>query len=127
MNSPLTPDERLKAANDILNTDDAFESDSVVIDMANGRDVSQREYRLAKVVSSLYKIIHPAFGCGHRDWDDENENRTVAACLSIDCPERLSVCCNAISEAISGDEGTGYFACSSCKAEYIGGECNVRI
>lgn len=60
--------------NDILNSDDAFESDQVIVDMANGKDVSQREYRLAKIVSSLYKIIHPAFGCAHHDWDNTHQN-----------------------------------------------------
>lgn len=46
-------------------------------------------------------------------------------CTSSLCPERKSICCNAISKAVSGDEGTGYFACSSCGKEYIGGECTA--
>ena len=46
-------------------------------------------------------------------------------CLSIDCPERRSVCCNALPEAVSGDEGTGYFRCKSCKNEFIGGKCKA--
>ena len=44
-------------------------------------------------------------------------------CLSIDCPERKSICCGAISKAVSGDEGTGYYVCSKCSNEYIGGKC----
>lgn len=52
-------------------------------------------------------------------------NKPEKHCLSLDCPERRSVCCSALSEAVSGDEGTGYFRCKSCHKEFIGGECNA--
>lgn len=44
-------------------------------------------------------------------------------CTSIDCPERRSVCCKAKPKAFHSDEGTGYYRCSACGAEYIGGKC----
>lgn len=44
-------------------------------------------------------------------------------CLSLSCPERFSVCCYSISEAVTGNEGTGYFRCSMCKKEFIGHKC----
>ena len=51
--------------------------------------------------------------------------KPIMTCLSIDCPERKSVCCGAISMNVSGDEGTGHFACSKCGKEFIGGKCNA--
>lgn len=53
------------------------------------------------------------------------KSKIGVTCLSIDCPERKSLCCGAISEASIADEGTGCFVCSKCKKEYIGGECNA--
>ena len=53
------------------------------------------------------------------------QRKIILTCLSLDCPERKSICCGAISTPISGDEGTGYFACSNCMKEYIGGECKT--
>ena len=47
----------------------------------------------------------------------------IKTCLGKDCPERKSICCGASAKAISGDEGTGYYACSKCGKEYIGGKC----
>lgn len=47
-------------------------------------------------------------------------------CLSVNCPERFSVCCKARSMAVSGGEGTGYYACSACGKEYIGGKCTAK-
>ena len=51
-------------------------------------------------------------------------------CTSIDCPERKSLCCGAMS-TIAGLEdswdsamgSTQYFACSACGEEFQGGEC----
>ena len=122
----MTNDERLKLAHNILSSDLALESDLVLLDLAQGKEVTEREKNLAHLVSALYKVIHPAFGCQHGDWDKVSESNLVVTCLSVDCPERRSTCCNAISEAVSGDEGTGYFACSVCKKEYVGGECNAQ-
>ena len=45
--------------------------------------------------------------------------------MSIDCPERFSLCCRASSKAVTGDEGTGHFECSQCGEEYIGGKCTA--
>src|SRR5258708_10832630 len=50
----------------------------------------------------------------------------MITCLSLDCKERKSICCGAISKNVSGDEGTGYFACSSCGNEFISGECEAK-
>jgi len=42
-------------------------------------------------------------------------------CLSIDCPERISLCCGASSK-----RGTKYtFECSKCGKEFVGGECTA--
>lgn len=51
--------------------------------------------------------------------------KSVVTCLSLNCPERLSLCCKAISKAVIADEGTGYYACSECNREFISGECNA--
>lgn len=51
--------------------------------------------------------------------------KSIKTCLSIDCPERKSICCGAISQAVSGEEGTGHFECSACGKEYIGGKCTA--
>lgn len=53
--------------------------------------------------------------------------KPVRVCTSIDCPERRSICCGAKPEAVSGNEGTGYYRCQACHKEYIGGECNASI
>ena len=48
---------------------------------------------------------------------------------SISCPERKSVCCGAISRPASGVElimELKMFCCSSCGAEYQGGECSAK-
>ena len=52
--------------------------------------------------------------------------KVIKTCLSVNCPERKSICCGAISKSVSGDEGTGYYACSKCGREYIGGKCNAK-
>lgn len=46
-------------------------------------------------------------------------------CTALSCPERRSICCKAKSEAVSGNEGTGYFRCKSCKNEFIGEACTA--
>ena len=66
--------------------------------------------------------------CANSDHDEHCTPLTSdihITCLSMDCPERKSICCGAISKAVSGDEGTGYFACSSCDKEFIGGKCKT--
>lgn len=50
-------------------------------------------------------------------------DKIVMTCLSIDCPERKSLCCGAMSRVVNGEEGTSYFECSNCHKEYIGGKC----
>ena len=49
----------------------------------------------------------------------------MRTCTNLNCPERKSVCCAAISESLIANEGTGCFVCSKCKREYIGGECTA--
>ena len=51
----------------------------------------------------------------------------MKTCTNLNCPERKSTCCGAISEASIADEGTGCFVCSNCKKEYIGGECTAGL
>jgi hypothetical protein len=53
------------------------------------------------------------------------QSNIKVTCLSLNCPERISVCCGAKPRAVSSDEGTGYFACAGCGKEYIGGECDA--
>ena len=50
----------------------------------------------------------------------KKSSNTIRTCLSIDCPERKSICCRAYSEAMD-DEGN--FGCAKCKKEFVGGEC----
>lgn len=52
-------------------------------------------------------------------------SKIVMTCVSVDCPERKSVCCKANSKAATGDEGTGHFECSACGKEFRGGRCNA--
>ncbi len=50
-------------------------------------------------------------------------------CLSIDCPERFSLCCRATCRASSEPErmlGVPPYFCSKCGKEFVGGECNVK-
>jgi len=49
-------------------------------------------------------------------------------CLSLDCPERKSLCCGARSIAVVGEKEIGYyFACKKCRKRFIGGECKMKI
>lgn len=48
-------------------------------------------------------------------------NKPQLTCLSIDCPERKSLCCGAISK-----NDRGRFVCSKCGEPYIGGECDAQ-
>jgi len=52
-------------------------------------------------------------------------------CLSLDCPERKSVCCGASS--IASEELASIllkyaypFACKNCGKEFVGGECKMN-
>ena len=69
----LQPKQRLGLAHDILNSDCAFESSSVECDLAQGRDVTDREKAMSKALNHLYRLIHPAFKCKHPDWEKQNE------------------------------------------------------
>ena len=49
-------------------------------------------------------------------------------CTNIDCPERKSLCCGAISKSASEPEimlGVPMYFCSKCGKEYQGGECDA--
>ena len=46
-------------------------------------------------------------------------------CLSLDCPERKSVCCGAGSIATKRKDYM--FACTNCGTEFIGGECKMKF
>ena len=86
----MTNDERLKLAHNILSSDLALESDLVLLYLAQGKEVTEREKNLAHLVSALYKVILPAYGCEHKDWDEINVSNLVVTCTSIDCKERRS-------------------------------------
>lgn len=47
--------------------------------------------------------------------------KKIVTCLSIDCPERKSLCCGA--GCTNGEKGEPHFVCSKCRKEYVGGEC----
>jgi len=51
------------------------------------------------------------------------KNKPKITCLSIDCPERFSLCCG--QRCTNGDEGIGepHFVCKGCRHEFVGGEC----
>lgn len=68
----MTDQDRLKLANDILSSDDASLCEDVLMDFMRERPTSDRERRMADVISALYKVIHPAGGCNHPDWDSES-------------------------------------------------------
>lgn len=42
--------------------------------------------------------------------------------MGLNCPERKSICCNAISKL---DSGLGRFVCSSCQLPFVGGKCTA--
>lgn len=46
-------------------------------------------------------------------------------CLSVDCPERRSVCCEAKPKTFNKPEGGGYFICSKCGNQFEGGKCSA--
>ncbi len=43
-------------------------------------------------------------------------------CLGIDCPERKSLCCGAISKPAPDYR----FVCSKCGNEFVGGKCKAN-
>ena len=47
-------------------------------------------------------------------------------CLSLDCPERKSVCCGAGSVAVEDEEKTYEFTCQNCGIRFEGGKCNAE-
>ena len=45
-----------------------------MVDVFQGRKVSNGEKVLAKLVGDIYKIVHPRFSsCKHEDWERESE------------------------------------------------------
>ena len=56
----------------LIESDAAFESDCILVDLKQERPVTKREETLAKLVSQLYKIIHPSNECRHENWEQEN-------------------------------------------------------
>ena len=71
----MTLEKRIELADAILSSDDAALCEDVLMDFMNtdsNRPTSERERRMADVISALYKIIHPAGDCNHPDWDSEH-------------------------------------------------------
>ena len=56
---------------ELVESDAGFESDMVLMDKLQGRKISEREIILAELVSKIYKIVHPRFGCRHYNWEKE--------------------------------------------------------
>ena len=55
----------------------------------------------------------------------EQESHSVkATCLSIDCPERKSVCCDSISR-LESNMTPEHFVCSKCDRIFVGGKCKI--
>ena len=50
----------------------------------------------------------------------------MTTCLSIDCPDKRSTCCNAFSQCCKDDYDNG-FECSNCEQEFVGGKCNAPL
>ena len=66
--------ERLQIAEELLNTDTAFEADCLTLDIINKRPTTPREVEFAKLIMRLYRLVHPRFGsCIHENWENENE------------------------------------------------------
>ena len=65
----------LKLIHSLVESDAGFESDCVEVDIANGREVSEREKTLARLVGHIYKIVHPLFStCQHPNWENETKD-----------------------------------------------------
>ncbi len=48
----------------------------------------------------------------------------IKTCLSVDCPERFSLCCGAVcTHDLRGNKPE--FMCSKCKKEWQAGECTA--
>lgn len=71
----LSSGQRLELANHILSSDAAFVSEAVSLDMEKREKVTDYERLMAGVIKKLYRLIHPASGCGneHKDWEAQNE------------------------------------------------------
>uniref|UniRef100_A0A6H1ZH44 Uncharacterized protein n=1 Tax=viral metagenome TaxID=1070528 RepID=A0A6H1ZH44_9ZZZZ len=68
----MTPNERIKLAEHILDCDAAFEADCIHMPDSKHTD---REKMMADLISRLYTLIHPTGSCKnpHTDWEEENE------------------------------------------------------
>src|ERR1700692_4325629 len=55
----------------------------------------------------------------------DNSEKAVVTCLNINCPERRSLCCNALSTTTSSVIRGDYFVCKECGLEFRSGKCNV--
>jgi hypothetical protein len=74
----MTDEQRLKLISNLIESDAGFESDCVLVNLSQGRKVSESEKILADLVGKIYKIVHPRFSsCKHEDWEKENENNLL--------------------------------------------------
>ena len=70
----MNDEQRLKLISHLVESDAGFESDCVMVDVAQGMEVSEREKTLAELVGAVYKVIHPRFSsCKHEDWELKSE------------------------------------------------------
>lgn len=57
------------------------------------------------------------------------KSKAVLSCLSLDCPERFSLCCKAICKSASEPErmlGVPAFFCSKCGKDWEAPACTAR-
>lgn len=54
--------------------------------------------------------------------EKENTKEVIVTCLSLNCPERESICCN----SYSAETESGMFLCRKCLKEFKGKPCNAR-
>lgn len=73
--------ERLSIAEEMLcEHAGASDAESVEMDILQKRKVTDREANMAKLITRLYTLIHPAGNCKnrHEDWEEENEKLLTA-------------------------------------------------
>ncbi len=69
----ITDKQIMNLIHHLIESDAAFESDMVQMDIMSGRKVSEREKTLADLVGKIYMIVHPRFGCRHWIWEANTE------------------------------------------------------
>lgn len=68
----MTPEQRIKVANFLLESDVGFEADCLFMP---GQQSTTKEKEFAELILRLYTLFHPVSSCcaGHMNWEAENE------------------------------------------------------